>query len=77
MSKTFHVIRDGVVLEFRREPEGGYTVTVPALPGCLSFGETFEEAMTMIDDAIAGWLAVAKDEGFDIPEQFVELARAS
>ena len=65
------------MLEFREEPEGGYTVAVPALPGCLSFGETFEEAMTMIDDAMAGWLAVARDEGFDIPEQFVELAKAS
>jgi predicted RNase H-like HicB family nuclease len=77
MTKPFHVIREGILLEFREEPEGGYTVAVPALPGCLSFGETFEEAMTMIDDAMTGWLAVARDEGFDIPEQFAELARAS
>ena len=77
MAKPFHVIREGILLEFREEPEGGYTVAVPALPGCLSFGETFEEAMTMIDDAMAGWLAVAREEGFDIPEQFVELAKAS
>jgi antitoxin HicB len=75
--KTFHVIRDGIVLEFRVEPEGGYTVNVPALPGCLTYGETFEEALTMVDDAIQGWLAVAKEEGFPIPEQFQELARAS
>jgi antitoxin HicB len=75
--KTFHVIRDGIVLEFRQEPEGGYTVNVPALPGCLTYGETFEEALTMVDDAIQGWLAVAKEEGFPIPEQFQELARAS
>ncbi len=66
MSKTFHVIRDSIVLEFRPEPEGGYTVTVPALPGCLTYGETFEEAMTMVDDAMAGWLAVAREEGFPI-----------
>jgi predicted RNase H-like HicB family nuclease len=75
--KTFHVIRDGVVLEFRPEPEGGYTVNVPALPGCLTFGETFEEALAMVDDAIQGWLAVAKEEGFPIPEQFEEPAKAS
>ncbi|OGO51999.1 MAG: hypothetical protein A2148_04095 [Chloroflexi bacterium RBG_16_68_14] len=66
MSKPFHVIRDSIVLEFRREPEGGYTVTVPALPGCLTYGESFEEAMSRIDDAIAGWLAVAKEEDFPI-----------
>ena len=52
-------------------------MTVPALPGCLTYGETFEEALTMIDDAIAGWLAVAKEEGFEIPGQFEELAKAS
>lgn len=67
MGKPFHVSREGVVLQCRPEPEGGYTVTVPALPGCLTYGETFEEAMTMVDDAISGWLAVAKEEGFPIP----------
>jgi len=77
MSKAFHVIRDGVVLEFRPEPEGGYTVTVPALPGCLTYAETFEEALMMVDDAIAGWLSVALKEGFEIPEQFAQLAKAS
>lgn len=34
-----------------QEPEGGYTVTVPALPGCISFGE--DEAIEMAKDAIA------------------------
>ena len=32
--------------------EGGYTVTVPALPGCITQGETIEEAITMAKDAI-------------------------
>ena len=35
----------------RREPEGGYTVTVPTLPGCVTFGETVEEAITMAREA--------------------------
>ncbi len=39
-----------IVLE--EEPEGGFTVTVPALPGCVSFGETIEEARTMAREAI-------------------------
>lgn len=76
MEETFHVIRRGIVLEFRPEPEGGFTVSVPALPGCLTYGETFEEATTMIDDAIKGWLAVAREDGVAIPDQFVELAPA-
>ena len=32
--------------------EGGYTVTVPALPGCVTQGETLEEAIAMAKDAI-------------------------
>ncbi|WP_253489670.1 type II toxin-antitoxin system HicB family antitoxin [Methanocalculus alkaliphilus] len=28
----------------RREPDGGYTVTLPTLPGCVTFGETVDEA---------------------------------
>jgi predicted RNase H-like HicB family nuclease len=68
--KVFQVIRNGVVYELQPEPEGGYTISVPSLPGCLSYGQTFEEAMDMIADAMEGWLAVAQEEGVPIPEQF-------
>lgn len=73
---TFHVIKDGIIYELREEPEGGFTINVPALPGCISYGENFEDAMTMIADAMEAWLDVARDEGFPIPAQF-ELAPAS
>lgn len=33
---------------FEPQPEGGYTVYVPALPGCISEGDTLEEAEEMI-----------------------------
>ena len=56
--KTFEVIRSGIVFELQSEPEGGYTITVPALPGCISYGETFEKALEMAKDAMEGWLAV-------------------
>ena len=68
--KTFQVIRSGIVFELHPEPEGGYTITVPSLPGCISYGETFEKAMEMIKDAMEGWLAVAREEGIPIPDQF-------
>ena len=42
--------------------EGGYTALVPALPGCVSEGETMEEAMANAKEAIEGFLeALAKD----------------
>jgi len=74
--RTFQVIRSGIVFELQPEPEGGYTVTVPSLPGCISYGETFEKAMEMIKDAMEGWLDVAREEGMPIPDQFetVEVA---
>jgi antitoxin HicB len=74
--KTFQVIRSGIVFEFQSEPEGGYTISVPSLPGCISYGSTFEEAIEKIKDAMAGWLAVAKEEGLPIPEQFVAIKLA-
>ena len=68
--KTFQVIRGGIVFELQPEPEGGYTISVPSLPGCISYGKTFEEAIEMIKDAMEGWLAVAREEGVPLPEQF-------
>lgn len=35
-----------------REPEGGYTATVPTLPGCITYGETVDEATMMAKEAI-------------------------
>ncbi len=75
--KTFQVIRSGIVFELQPEPEGGYTITVPALPGCISFGETFEDALEMAKDAMEGWLAVAREEGIPIPEQFKSIKVAA
>jgi len=40
----------------REEDEGGYTVIVPSLPGCVTFGETIEEAVLMAREAIELYL---------------------
>ncbi len=41
---------------FKPEPEGGFTVTVPALPGCITYGSDIEEAKRMVKDAIQVYL---------------------
>ena len=74
---NFQVIRSGIVFELQDEPEGGYTISVPSLPGCISYGKTFEEAMDMIKDAITGWLEVAREQGIPIPEHFEKIEAAS
>lgn len=49
-----------VVLE--PSDEGGYTIYVPALPGCISEGNTIEEALHNIREAIALYLEPVEDE---------------
>jgi len=51
------------------EEEGGYSVEVPALPGCYTQGETREEAVAMAKDAIELYLESCKAHGETIPEE--------
>jgi predicted RNase H-like HicB family nuclease len=51
------------------EEEGGYTVTVPALPGCVTQGETLEEAIAMAKDAIRLYIESLIAEGQPVPEE--------
>ena len=48
--------------------EGGFAVTIPDLPGCLSMGETIEDAYRNAEDAKHEWLKAALEEGISIPE---------
>ena len=45
-------------------PEEGYTVRVPALPGCITYGRTKEEAMTRAKEAIAGFIEGLEKAGY-------------
>jgi len=49
--------------------EGGYTVTVPALPGCVTQGETLEEAIAMAKDAIRLHIDALIADGEPVPEE--------
>ena len=51
------------------EDEGGYTVTVPALPGCVTQGETLEEAIAMAKDAIRLHIEGLIADGEAVPEE--------
>lgn len=53
---------------FNPEPEGGYTVTCPALPGLVTYGETLEGAREMARDAMAGLIEVMLETGETVPE---------
>ena len=49
------------------EPEGGYTVTCPALPGLVTYGETLEE-VRWLRDAIEGYRKCLEEDGLPLPE---------
>ena len=55
--------------------EGGYWAEVPALPGCITEGDTMEEVMANLKDAIEGWLDVANShEAIASTDKIVEIA---
>jgi predicted RNase H-like HicB family nuclease len=60
-------MRYTVVLE--QEVDGGYVVSVPALPGCVSQGDTRGEAIDNIREAIDVYLADCRDAGDTVPTE--------
>jgi predicted RNase H-like HicB family nuclease len=63
---------DKYAVVVHQEPEGGFWAEVPALPGCYSEGETVEELMGNIREAISGVLEVMKANGAR-PESNVQI----
>jgi len=47
--------------------EGGYTAIVPSLPGCVSQGDTLDQTMERIKEAIEGHIQCLKEDGKEIP----------
>jgi predicted RNase H-like HicB family nuclease len=58
----------------RPEPEGGFSVLVPALPGCFSCGDTVPEALAMAEDAIKCHAAGLRSLGKPIPREGANLS---
>jgi predicted RNase H-like HicB family nuclease len=61
-----------VVIE--KDEAGYYVAEVPALPGCLSQGKTYEEAIANIKEAIQGWLEVMESKQQFDPAKLIEVA---
>lgn len=53
----------------RREPEGGFTITVPLLPGCVTWGDTLDEAIGNAKEAIELYLESLTAHGEEIPSE--------
>lgn len=65
-----------IVEPLRAEDGGGFLATVPDLPGCMSDGETPEEAVRNVQAAIEDWIEAAREMGRPVPEPRAHLAVA-
>ncbi len=54
--------------------EGGFWAEVPALPGCVTQGDTREELEANLQEAIVGWLSAGEAEIVSAPDEILELA---
>jgi len=70
MKKKFKLTTDYpfIIRHLSSEEGGGFFIEFPDLPGCISDGETIEEAIKNGIDAIACWMAAAKESGRTIPK---------
>lgn len=50
-----------------KDPDTDYGISFPDVPGCISVGETLEEAISMGAEAIEGHIGLMKDRGYDLP----------
>ncbi len=60
--KTYRVL-------LSREPEGGYTVMVPTLPGCVTYGESMDEAISNVREAIELYIESLVAHGEPVPNE--------
>ncbi len=67
MKKKKHLVYEYTAIFEPDEKAGGFTVTIPALPGCISEGDTFEEAINNIKEAASLYLEVVKKQTEKVP----------
>jgi antitoxin HicB len=55
-------------IHLQKDAEGGFTVIVPALPGCITQGDNIDEAIAMAKEAIELYIEELKDRGEEVPD---------
>ena len=56
-------------IRLQKEPEGGYTVSVPTLPGCITYGKDIDEAIAMAKEAIELYIESLVESGEEVPTE--------
>jgi len=68
--RVLDIFEDGIAYHFEEAEEGGFTATVPALPGCISEGGTLDESLSNIRDAPVLYVEGSVVEGLPVPERY-------
>ena len=68
MNKIDKYMKMNYRIELNPDDEGGYVVSYPELPGCISAGDSVEEAIKNGEDAKREWFMTMLEEGMEIPE---------
>ncbi|MEO6948451.1 MAG: type II toxin-antitoxin system HicB family antitoxin [Ginsengibacter sp.] len=55
-------------IHLHKEAEGGFTVSVPVLPGCITYGDDVDEAITLAKEAIQLYIEELNERGEAIPD---------
>ena len=55
-------------IHLHKEAEGGFSVSVPTLPGCITYGEDLDEAISMAREAITLYIEELQERGETIPD---------
>ncbi len=63
------VLNYRILLKREPEPDSGYTVTVPSLPGCITYGDDIDQAIDMAKEAIELYLESLIAHGESIPDE--------
>jgi len=63
------------LVAIHKDPDSDYGVSVPDLPGCISAGSTFAEALTMVKEAIELHLESMLEDGQDIPDPTTDIEK--
>ena len=56
-------------IRLQKEPEGGYTVIVPILPGCITYGENIDDAIVNAKEAVELYIESLVEHGEEIPNE--------
>lgn len=72
---TGHSLDFPYTIELHSSPDEGWFARVPELPGCMSQGDTAEDALANVQEAMQLWLEVSMEQGNAIPELHADEVR--